>query len=168
MKSILAYYRDTPAATQAIVALNEAHIETDQISVSGITGDSRRPLRVETKVGDIRGSQYGTLIGCVVGGICAALAHTGVIVDPGIGFIADTALVTALRFLLMGAGIGALTGYLAGLAIWRIVIQTPEGVEGLVLQISASERRLAQLTELIDGTGAHRVEVSDLAAGRAS
>ncbi len=160
MKSILAFYVDTAAANHAVRALNEAHVESDQIRVVGITGEERHRLAIETRMGDLRGAFYGAIAGLVVGALGAWLGQTSSLIDPGIGFIADTFLVTLLRFLVLGAGTGGLTGYIVGLAIWRIEICAPGDLDQLEIRVRASERRLDQLRAVLERTGADRVEVS--------
>lgn len=160
MRSIRATYADAETANAAVRGLNEAHVDSEDIGVLEVSDEGRRKLVIETKVGDVKGALQGTLIGLVCGVLFAALVSLGIAGDGGVGFVSDSELVTWLRSLSMGPAIGALTGYLTGLAFWRVEIGVrAKGAFELVLHVRSSERRLPEMKAIFERTGATQVDV---------
>lgn len=161
MKSIVGIYSDVGSATDAVRALNDAHVDTSEIAVTEVTDEGRRELSLETRTGERALALRGAVVGAALYAVVVGLLEADVIVDPGIGFVADSLAVTLGRVVVMGGGAGALTGYVMGLAVWQIEIGGASDPAELAVRVRVSERRLAEMKAVFERTGATRVEVED-------
>ena len=158
MRAILGTFSDVASATSAIRALGDAHVETDDIAVTGVGASGAVPVPIETKSGGIGVALAGGAAGLVVGVALTALFHAGALPAPGVGLVASGLVVTAGRVLSFCAGIGALTGYIMGLAMWRLELRADGELDEVRVSFQVSERRAPEMRALLERCGALRVD----------
>ncbi len=117
MTIVSGIFRDYPAASQAINALESAGITSNQISVV-MTDEARgRHFKFHEGTKAEEGVATGAGLGGVLGAIAGLVAGAGAIAIPGLNLIVTGTIVTALAGLGAGATAGGLIGGLVGAGI---------------------------------------------------
>lgn len=150
-----ASYRDQRTAKEAAEALLEAKFPARDISALLCDAGSEQAgveLKIKHKTQVPIGALVGGVLGLVLGGVIAWLAH--VPPDP---------TVFALRGAIIGAAIGTLAGALGGLGRWRDTIMFPANAFAngcVVVGVKTHEERIPEASHVLAAAGGVDVEVS--------
>ncbi|MEZ0260894.1 MAG: hypothetical protein ACAH80_07780 [Alphaproteobacteria bacterium] len=117
MDHVTATFESRGAAENALIALEQAGIREDQLSMI-VTEESRgNKLRVEEKTRADEGAAAGATFGGVTGAILGSVLAAGTIAVPGLSLVVAGPLAAGLAGLGAGAASGGLIGALIGAGI---------------------------------------------------
>ena len=116
--TVVALFRDLPAAERGIQALKAAGFDEQQIGVAARDKQQQQDLTEGTGAQAAEGAATGAVSGGVLGGVVGLLAGVGALAIPGIGpIVAGGALASTLAGAGIGAAAGGIIGALAGMGV---------------------------------------------------
>lgn len=156
MKQMTAMCPDRASADNAIQALIDAGVGSEDVSVLVVEdGDLREaPMQHRTLVP--QGAAVGSAAGAAIG---VALVGVGWI--PGV--LAIGPVLAALQGLASGAAVGTLMGALAGLGWWKSEADIPADelrAGGVLVGVSIADDRVGELLDVLKSAGARRIDVA--------
>ena len=117
-------------------ALLAAHFDSDDIQIVVTAPDgSESAVRVRNKQEMVRGAVIGGIAGAVLSGLATTLVASGAIATREVGLLADHVLLAALQGVVLGGGLGSLTGLIVGMAIWRTTVELPVELDGSEVRV---------------------------------
>jgi hypothetical protein len=167
MESVAGLFRNYRDAEQAVLALQEAGFDPENISLLARNNAIEENLPGETTVGDVaEGAGVGAATGGFAGGLLGVLAGLGAIVIPGIGpAVAAGSLAATLGLLTGGASLGAAVGGILG-AMTKLSVPEEEAqvyIEGvrrgyLLVIAQAETDRLAKARAILENAHAEDID----------
>lgn len=159
MKQVTAICSDRDAAQQAVEALVDAGVASEDVSVLVVDHGEVREAPMQHKTLVPQGAAAGSATGAALGLVFVAVGWL-----PGL--LAVGPALAALQGVASGAAAGTLMGALAGLGWWKSEADIPAAeIEsgGILVGASIADERVGSIVAALESAGARRIDVADAA-----
>jgi hypothetical protein len=159
MTQAKANLEDEAHARKAVDMLIQASFTPDVIHVHAHDPRVREELPIRHKTRIPFFTTVGTVIGVVAGVVLGVLISIGVVPSLGDPLGVEGSALPIVTGLVLGAGMGAVWGALAGLAFWRKELHVPAAAknDSIEIAVQAGDKRAEEARRILREAGATNV-----------
>jgi hypothetical protein len=159
MTQAKANLNDEVQARKAVDMLIDASFTPDAIHVHAHDPSVKHELPIRHKTRIPFFATVGTVIGLVAGVVLGVLVSSGVVPSLGDPLNVEGSALPIITGVVLGAGMGAIWGALAGLAFWRKELHVPEAAknDSIEIAVQAGDQRAEEARRILREAGATNV-----------